>query len=284
MDKLGDIKSFNKNWKNREEANYSHWTRKKPINQIQLAFREHWKLFKKIINDNLKSLKKNKKQKKILEVGCGRGTLGAYFSDVGYNVYLLDKSKNVIKLAKRFFAKNKLKAKFIESDCLKIPYKPNYFDLIFSIGLFEHFTDPKQAIKEQIRVLKKNGIIILYIVPQKKSINQDKFNWVNDLLVSYLPKKKKINNKEKVFRSSFGLKYYVKILKAFNIKKIRASGIYPVPMISHSIDFPFSLMPQKAEKIFISEVYTILKKNNHEYSNWLCTEKEGQAIILWGVK
>ena len=69
-----------------------------------------------------------------------------------------------------------------------------------------------------------------------------------------------------------------------NIKKIRASGIYPVPMISHSIDFPFSLMPQKAEKIFISEVYTMLKKNNHEYSNWLCTEKEGQAIILWGVK
>tara|TARA_B100000989_G_scaffold299046_1_gene292469 strand:- start:5526 stop:6389 length:864 start_codon:yes stop_codon:yes gene_type:complete len=286
MDKFGDINSFNKNWKNREEANYSHWTRNKPINQIQLAFREHWKLFKKIIIDNSKNLKIKKTEKKILEVGCGRGTLSAYFSDNGYkNVYLLDKSKKVIQLAKNFFLKNKLKGKFIISDCIEMPFKENYFDLVFSIGLFEHFTNPKLAIKEQIRVLKKKGIIILYIVPQKKNKIQDKYGWINNLLTHYNKKKNNNSiNKEKVFRSNFGIEYYKKILKTFDLKKIEAHGIYPVPMISHSIDFPFSLMPIKSEKNFLKVIHTFLKKNNHKYSNWLCKEDEGQAIILWGIK
>ena len=55
-------------------------------------------------------------------------------------------------------------------------------------------------------------------------------------------------------------------------------------MISHSIDFPFSLMPIKSEKNFLKVIHTFLKKNNHKYSNWLCKEDEGQAIILWGIK
>ena len=33
----GDIENFNKNWKSRTEAVYSHWTRVKPVNQIQFA-------------------------------------------------------------------------------------------------------------------------------------------------------------------------------------------------------------------------------------------------------
>ena len=193
MDKLGDIKSFNKNWKNREEANYSHWTRKKPVNQIQMAFREHWKLFSKIIIDNSHNIKIKKSDKRILEVGCGRGTLSAYFSDNGYNnVYLLDKSKKVIQLAKKFFLKNKLKGNFIESDCIKMPFQKNYFDLIFSIGLFEHFTNPKLAIKEQIRVLKKRGIIILYIVPKKKV--RYKINMAGLIICFFIIIKKKTQN------------------------------------------------------------------------------------------
>ena len=91
-------------------------------------------------------------------------------------------------------------------------------------------------------------------------------------------------NKEKVYRSSFGLNYYKKILRSLNVKNIKAYGIYPVPMISHSIEFPFSLMPKNSEKNFLKEFNKFLQNNKHKYSNWLCEEDEGQAIILWGTK
>ena len=37
IDPLGDGKNFDQNWKRMKEANYLHWTRDHPVNQIQLS-------------------------------------------------------------------------------------------------------------------------------------------------------------------------------------------------------------------------------------------------------
>ena len=81
----GDKESFIKSWQGRKEGLYNHWTRDEPKNQIQLAFREHWKVFQELLKNKLFN-----KGKRCLEVGCGRGTASAYFSDAGYNCTLLD--------------------------------------------------------------------------------------------------------------------------------------------------------------------------------------------------
>ena len=44
--KKGSIESFDLNWKKRPETNYNHWTSGSPKNQIQLAFSQHFDLFK----------------------------------------------------------------------------------------------------------------------------------------------------------------------------------------------------------------------------------------------
>ena len=43
--KPGTNEEWNKNWQLRKEAYYTHWTKDTPVNQIQLAFRNHWSLF-----------------------------------------------------------------------------------------------------------------------------------------------------------------------------------------------------------------------------------------------
>lgn len=43
------------------------------------------------------------------------------------------------------------------------------FDLVFSVGVIEHFKDPIPIIKEQTRVLKKGGFLIID-VPQKYNL------------------------------------------------------------------------------------------------------------------
>ena len=71
--KIGSIDQFDKNWNNTKEANYIHWCRNSPNNQIRLAFKCHYNLFS--------SLEKNKKDgKKFIELGAGRGSLSAYYS------------------------------------------------------------------------------------------------------------------------------------------------------------------------------------------------------------
>ncbi len=77
--KMGDIESFEKSWQGRTEAYYNHWTRGAPKNQIQFAFRNHWIVFKELMNN-----RNFINGKRCLEVGCGRGSISSYFSYASY--------------------------------------------------------------------------------------------------------------------------------------------------------------------------------------------------------
>src|SRR4051794_29573013 len=78
---------FKQSWGEKSiESLYTHWARNEPGNQIQLAYRNHWTLFQQLLNDTTGF----NQGKRVLEVGCGRGSLSAYFADAGYDCRLLD--------------------------------------------------------------------------------------------------------------------------------------------------------------------------------------------------
>ena len=58
------------------------------------------------------------------------------------------------------FETNGLAARFFVDDCTKMNFPSDEFDLIFSIGLLEHFEDIQHVISEQFRVLKSGGLFI----------------------------------------------------------------------------------------------------------------------------
>lgn len=278
--KKGDAKAFDKNWKNREESYYNHWTSQEPKNQVQLAFRNHWTLFNEIMQKTSFN-----KGNRVLEVGCGRGSLSCYFSDAGYDCTLTDISENVINIAQQIFNKNKLNAQFKVGDAYNLPFSDKSFDLTFSIGLYEHFDDIKTPMKEQVRILDNGGLFLAYIVPKYTDNVQKDYNWINEVLKGYL-KSEQLYEKEKIYRSDDSSEKYIELAKSLGIEDINASGVYPLPMISHSIEFPFSLMPEESEIAIVKHFNKILKIRKKETGKhpWICDEGYGQAFLIWGIK
>ncbi len=277
-DPAGDGDSFDKNWLSQPEAYYLHWTRGDPANQIQFAFRQHWKSFQPFLQQLT--------GRRCLEVGCGRGSMSAYFADAGWDCSLLDISPKAIELAQQAFAQQALTAQFDVGDCLHLPYADAAFDVCLSIGLLEHFREFDQVIREQVRVLAKGGLFIGYIVPHIPDNVQSQFEWICELLKSLSPPQQKIA-KTAVYRSDAMSGDYLKSMRQAGLSDLFASGIYSLPMISHSVDFPFTLLPEAAEQTLVQQFSRMLeqRKINEGISDpWLCDEHYGQAILVCGYK
>lgn len=276
----GDGANFDLNWRSQQEAHYLHWTRGEPANQIQLAFRQHWLTFRELMGSGFGS-------GRVLEVGCGRGSLSAYFADAGYDCTLLDLSPTVIGLAREAFAAHGLVARFDVGDCRKLPYEDGSFELCFSIGLLEHFEDVGQVIAEQVRVLAPGGLFIGYVVPELPENLQKDYAWICDLLKAVAPLAGPTAAKVPVFRSDTLSPAYLAAMRQCGLLNLGASGTYPLPMISHSIDFPFSLLPSPAEAVLVRHFSSLLLRRRAERNGgnpWLCEEGYGQAFLVWGRK
>lgn len=149
-------------------------TEKKTIKPNYIFHRPTDKLHSRCIEYPWASSKLNN-SKIILDVGSAK-------SDKTWLSYLiqLNKLKDYEIHATDYDSINIDGVNFKQSDVRKLPYKDNYFDLIFAISVIEHIglnnnpdnnlKNPKfsksgdfEAFKELIRVLKPNGRIILTI-------------------------------------------------------------------------------------------------------------------------
>ncbi len=107
----------------------------------------------------------NPENKIALEPGSGTGRDGIRLARLGANVFLLDYSEKSLQLAKNYLKNGKSGVQMIMADALNTPFKDESFDIIFHQGLLEHFKNPSPLIKENYRILKKDGLLIID-VPQ----------------------------------------------------------------------------------------------------------------------
>lgn len=104
----------------------------------------------------------NKENAKLLDIGCGQGTLLAA-AEKYVKTYGVDISAEAVKRAK----KNARKTVFKVTTAEKLPFPPGHFDYITCMGSLEHFFDIDKALREMKRVSKK-GVKILVHVPNSK--------------------------------------------------------------------------------------------------------------------
>lgn len=108
---------------------------------------------------------KNKKSKKVLDIGCGAGRNTIMLHDLRYSVYGCDLNKKMVGTTqKRLPVKNRKNIIICDMDTL--PYKKDYFDFVISNGVFHNAISYEQlhrAVSEACRVLKKEGQLVLNI-------------------------------------------------------------------------------------------------------------------------
>ena len=108
---------------------------------------------KKLIIYLIKRFKLEKNQK-VLELGCGRGEFLNEFVNNGLEGHGIDLSD----YCNQFFPN--LNFKKVDMASEKLPYEDNFFDIIYSKSIIEHFYYPEKVFQEAHRVLKPGGIII----------------------------------------------------------------------------------------------------------------------------
>jgi len=109
------------------------------------------------------SLVKKYAEKNIIECGSGTSVVSIYLATLGYNVTAIDIEDNVIDLAKNLsktYYKTledcNLNINFQKKSIFKLDYQKNTFDVAFSNGVLEHFSDNEiiEIIKQQLLVAK----------------------------------------------------------------------------------------------------------------------------------
>lgn len=107
------------------------------------------------------------KNGKILEPGCGSGSISIRLSKYNNDVTLFDLSLHALHKAILSFMKSSLNCKSTLGDLFHLPFRENEYDLVFNQGVMEHFKiagmDPTGGFREMLRVLKKNGYLIILV-------------------------------------------------------------------------------------------------------------------------
>lgn len=110
------------------------------------------------------------KGRQVLEAGAGSAVDSiALKKRSGCEIVCVDYSAKSIEVIKANFKRNRISGKAVKADIRKLPFADGTFDVIFSNGVLEHFKDPLPIVKEQARVLKKNGLLVIG-VPETYSL------------------------------------------------------------------------------------------------------------------
>lgn len=99
----------------------------------------------------------NYKGKKILEIGCGLGSMALLWAREGGNITAVDLSPFSVELTRRRFEIFNIPGRLMEEDANNLTFEDNSFDYVYSWGVLHHSPDIERSISELFRVLKPAG-------------------------------------------------------------------------------------------------------------------------------
>jgi SAM-dependent methyltransferase len=97
-----------------------------------------------------------------IELGGAPGQYAAYLNRVlGYEPYVLDRSRVGCEKTRENFRLLGIPGTVFQGDLFDTPTSPSRFDVVYSLGLIEHFDDLTEGIRAHVRLAKPNGIVVV---------------------------------------------------------------------------------------------------------------------------
>lgn len=220
----------------------------KEIERIEKLPQEEIKINRGNFEANLIFLKKTgllTKDKKILEIGSGKGAMVDYLSKEGYDITGTEINEEYTNFAKNNFDINLEK---MSRDNLE--FEDESFDLVISFDVFEHIPNTAKHLQEVKRVLKPSGYYLLQ-TPNK---------WTN---LPFEIIKNRSLRKHKEYHCS--LHNYWQIKNRFE-KKGFCINFYEVPVVNDffkkKIKKQFGLLGLIAIRIFNPDLFPYFLRTN----------------------
>lgn len=92
----------------------------------------------------------------VLEVGCGSGNVSSFLAHHRYDVTGCEYYRNALEMAWPNFKK-------MQGSAEQLPFDDSSFDVVGLFDVIEHFEDDTLPLNESVRVLKKDGIIVITV-------------------------------------------------------------------------------------------------------------------------
>lgn len=100
----------------------------------------------------------------VLEVGCAPGKQLAMIHQVfGASISGLDYSETGVQLSRRLFEKLQITCDLRCEDIFSTSFQPGSFDLVYSLGVIEHFDNPTDIVARHVELLKPGGTSLMVV-------------------------------------------------------------------------------------------------------------------------
>lgn len=94
---------------------------------------------------------------KILDIGCGPGTVSGPLVQMGHEVFGLDISDASVREA----GAKGIKARLCDLEAEELPFPEGEFDLVMALDVLEHVFDPTAVLEKMKRVAKNDGALLI---------------------------------------------------------------------------------------------------------------------------
>ena len=150
--------------------------------------------------------------KEIFEIGCFPGRFLFHFGKLGYTLNGIDQTEYLDNMIGWFKENNFKIGSFFKNDIFKLDSDKKY-DIVFSSGFIEHFTNFDEVIKIHCKLVKDNGYIFI-TVPNFSGLIQKKLHTLFDK-----------DNLEKHYLPSMDPKKWVEIMTGQGFRIIKSGYI-----------------------------------------------------------
>ena len=151
------------------QQNHAYWTDRasgySEVNQEELAGiqKKTWSdLLDREIREHFKIGETQRSRIRILDIGAGPGFLSVILCEQGYQVTAADFAETMLEEAKQNAGTLAEQICFRREDAMNLSFPEATFDVVLSRNLTWNLPDPQRAYEEWLRVLKHNGLLLIF--------------------------------------------------------------------------------------------------------------------------